>query len=265
MYSRLYRKMKLLIVTAILATLLIVQAFGDVIWTPMDSFFNQHYDKCEYVGRSFIASGADGYVTVYSSPDNMKEIDRVRNDSVLYVSYTYYVRGRQLGVIEYQTTQDGYAEPSYSGSGETGWIDMSQLLLKYDSKSFAEEHESQFKPYAGEFDSGKYSQGVIFWTYPGSGEIKYEDVQIEGSLNIEHTYTDADGRLWGYVSSNYFIRACWVCISDPLSKDLPVVPVENKSPAITDPKQGWGAVCTLVIIVVLATVVLLWVFMRRKK
>ena len=183
----------------VLAALLLTpgkRAGADVIWTPDDSFYDQHYEDCDYEGRRYYANGADGYVTVMESPEKKNVLDVLANGPVLYVSMTYDKgMSGKWGLVQYVLNDEGPPAEDYSwDEGATvGWIKMEELLSVYDGYSFAEEHRAEIQ----ETDEGAAPKvvmpdtGTIYlWEYPGS-EISYGTLEsMESEISIDQTYQD---------------------------------------------------------------------------
>ena len=183
----------------VLAALLLTpgkRAGADVIWTPDDSFYDQHYEDCDYEGRRYYANGADGYVTVMESPEKRNVLDVLANGPVLYVSMTYDKgMSGKWGLVQYVLNDEGQPAEDYSwDEGATvGWIKMEELLSVYDGYSFAEEHRAEIQ----ETDEGAAPKvvmpdtGTIYlWEYPGS-EISYGTLEsMESEISIDQTYQD---------------------------------------------------------------------------
>ena len=183
----------------VLAALLLTpgkRAAADVIWTPDDSFYDQHYEDCDYEGRRYYANGADGYVTVMESPEKRNVLDVLANGPVLYVSMTYDKgMSGKWGLVQYVLNDEGQPAEDYSwDEGATvGWIKMEELLSVYDGYSFAEEHRAEIQ----ETDEGAAPKvvmpdtGTIYlWEYPGS-EISYGTLEsMESEISIDQTYQD---------------------------------------------------------------------------
>ena len=153
----------------VLAALLLTpgkRAGADVIWTPDDSFYDQHYEDCDYEGRRYYANGADGYVTVMESPEKRNVLDVLANGPVLYVSMTYDKgMSGKWGLVQYVLNDEGQPAEDYSwDEGATvGWIKMEELLSVYDGYSFAEEHRAEIQ----ETDEGAAPKVVM----PDTGTI----------------------------------------------------------------------------------------------
>ena len=207
--------MKRLFCIGFAVCLLAVTASADVIWAPNDDFYNQHYEECEYLGRSYYTNGQEGGVALYQRPGS-GYVHVLENGIELYLSFIYAdAAGTIWGVAE------------FNNEGDTGWVDMADLLLIYDNQAFIEEHETEFLPYDGAFEElcTSEDQRVIVWTYPGSGRINCDLEHLNQSyspLAPDVTWTDAEGRVWGRFG--YFMAARgWVCLSDPGNEKLPVI------------------------------------------
>lgn len=208
----------------VLAALLLTpgkRAAADVIWTPDDSFYDQHYEDCDYEGRRYYANGADGYVTVMESPEKRNVLDVLANGPVLYVSMTYDKgMSGKWGLVQYVLNDEGQPAEDYSwDEGATvGWIKMEELLSVYDGYSFAEEHRAEIQ----ETDEGAAPKvvmpdtGTIYlWEYPGS-EISYGTLEsMESEISIDQTYQDPGGDLWGHSGYYFGYRNFWINLSDP--------------------------------------------------
>ena len=196
-------------------------AYGDVIWTPNDSFYEEHYEDCEYVGRRYYANGSNGYVTVMEQPDTGKIIDHSANGAVFYVSMTYDTgRSGTWGVVQYRMDENGSPVMDYGweDGAAVGWIPMTDLLVVYDGQSFREEHKGELQ----ETDQESMprvempEQGIIYlWQYPGA-EDWYNELKImESDMQFDMIYKDPNGDLWGYCGYYYGNRDFWVNLSDP--------------------------------------------------
>ncbi|MBE6996021.1 MAG: hypothetical protein E7429_04765 [Ruminococcaceae bacterium] len=205
--------MKKLLCALLTVWLLAVTVSADVIWTPDDNFYNTHANQCEYLDRSYYTNGVEGGVVLYEKPGG-RDIAVLENGVALRVSFTYEKDGTVWGVVE------------YGESRKTGWLDMKDMLLIYDNRSFTEEHEAEFVPYDGSFAELCKSEDrrVIFWSYPGSGQIVADFDHLEqgySELLPDPVWTDADGRVWGRIGY-YMAARGWVCLSDPANENLPV-------------------------------------------
>lgn len=243
--------MRRLICILMSAAILSVAASADVIWEPNDDFYQQHYEECEYLGRSYYANGQEGFIEVFKTPDAKEYVEtNLENGTELYVSFIMECNEKTWGVIELE-------------DGRTGWVCMDELTLIYDNQSFVEEHETEFVPYDGSFEElcTSENQRVIFWSFPGSGRISgdFETLhQGYSPLMPDVTWTDSEGRVWGRIGY-YMAARGWVCLSDPDNENLPVTehvyniyPAEEPAESIVEsvPKTGesLGAVCGAVLL-----------------
>lgn len=215
------------------------RAAADAIWTPDDSFYEKHYEDCEYIGRAYYANGADGYVTVVDSPLNRNVIDYLANGPVLYV-YITYEKGNsgKWGLVQYVLDEEGQPNEDYSGEEEAavGWIKMEELLNVYDGRSFAEEHRSEIQevdesaaPKVVMPDTG----AIYLWEYPGS-DISYGKLEsLESEPAIDQTYQDPGGDLWGHTGYYFGYRDFWINLSNPGEANPELKPKE--APKLTPP------------------------------
>ncbi len=241
-------------------------AYGDVIWEPDDAFYKKNAEYCEYEGRNYTVNSPKGNVKVQKSPQSAKLADTVENGVTLYVSFTYTDKsGKVWGIVELDNNL-------------TGWLPMKDLTVVYDNISFINDHEDEFQAYNDEFTAYGTQEDIIFWSFPGSGEISARASDIpKGDMSISQTYTDGDGRLWGYVRY-YQARRGWICISDPMNEALPVnealsapviAPSETTAMAVrteTADKDGFPIVVYIVALVVglaALTVILIRVLWKK--
>lgn len=263
------------------ALLFASSAAADVLWEPNDSFYNVSRDQCEILGRYFKANSGTGMTTVYNKPGSGAKADEIPNGSELFVSFTYKdQQGGEWGVVQYlyDRATDTVTETYNSDGTITGWIRMEDLALVYDHISFDEEHGSEFVPYNGNYDALRNSEGVIFWTYPGSGVTVSTENKITEDFSIEHTYMDTVGRQWGYVEYYFGYRSFWVCISDPSDPNLPVntpIPQATAMPQATIVPESIAAdadalppqaflIGILVLAVTGGTLILIRLFWKKK-
>ena len=207
-------------------------AYADVIWAPEDNdFFDRHQKECEYVGRSYYVNGVNGFLSVKTAPNSNTEVKKMANGNIILIQFTCDYKGEKWGVT------GSWENPS-------GWVPMSQLVLVYDYIAFSEEHENEFYNYEGDFNSLKNVKGeIILWTWPGSGEIKSimdkntADSYVEYIINrtdyeISQAYKDKQGREWLYISYWRGNRNLWICLSDPVNKDIPAFNQTQKPESI---------------------------------
>lgn len=218
------KKMTTLLLAAILLAFPFINAGADVIFEPADDFYSRHSNECEYLGRRFYANGDDGYVSMLSEPASGKRIATVENGEILGIQFIYDNAGEIWGV--------GY---------DSGWAPMSDLILVYDAISFNEDHKHEFDVADVDVDALINAGYIVFWTWPGSGEISMEYVPSADNKALErswleaaYTYTDDEGRVWGYIPYFYAARSQWVCLSDPSNKGIPAFN-EATAPTLKQP------------------------------
>jgi len=260
------RKRTLATLLAALCILLLLPAVAaaDVLIEPWDDdFYNSHRDECIYEGRSYYANGADGFVSFRAAPGSARETLNIENGEALFVQFTYAYRGEYWGVVEVYE----------SGRPVSGWAPMEQLALVYDARSFAADYGAEFYDYTGDYGAITELSEVILWTWPGSGEIHshIDPSYFAESFFVDHAYTDAEGRVWGYIGYWMGRRDAWVCLDAPTDEHLPVL---NPPPPIGKPTRGndaGGNGLTLwliggaVLVLAAGTALLIWRLGKRRK
>ena len=253
----------LIILACVLNMLFITKSVkADIIWTPNDDFFIKHYEECERLERSYIASGEKGYVEIRKNPLSKETVANKENGTEFYVSFTYTdKRDRVWGVVE----QDD----------STGWILMDELVVIYDDVSFLEEHKDDIQAYQGEFDDYVPEEAPLqFYEYPGS-ESPVSAMEIkQDKPEFSYTYKDEEGRIWGYVNY-YFKHKGWICLGDPTnanitgSKEQPqltIIPAASKLPEPSNSSVSSEIIILviLVVAVVIGTGILIRIFWKKK-
>ena len=148
-----------------LLTTLSAVVHADVIVEPNNSFYERNRDESVYLNRDFYANSVEGYVSIKKEPGSNSEISAIENGTIVNIKFTLNYKGEEWGITELSVPDKDYSEwPS-------GWIPMEQLLVVYDYISFAEDHGSEFYDYTGSGEVLVNSEGVVFWSWPGSGRI----------------------------------------------------------------------------------------------
>ena len=175
---------------------------ADVIWEPMDSFYEKHSSECTYVNRQFTAKGPDGKVILYKSPILPEQVAVWENGYQAYISFTYKdSHGIVWGIFEGE-------------NGMTGWMPMAYMEAVYDSISFQEEFEDEIQEQIGELDVSCMGEEVFFWKYPGSRDNN--SIIIRNNIpQYRWVYEDEDGHRFGRVAYYFGLRDVWVCIDAP--------------------------------------------------
>lgn len=199
--------------TAAFALMLPVSA--DLIWEPENSFYNVHWEECEYIGRTYEFRGYEGSVPVFDAPEG-KHIGTVENGGTSNVQFLW--QGEQVW---------GYVEQAAAA----GWVPMDDMSLVYDSQQFMEDHAAQIQtvePVDVGFDQ------VILYEYP-NGPQRFTLKEDEQYQPFEETfttlYTDENGLCWGYVGYYMGRMGAWACLDDPMKDTLSTAVVETQPSA----------------------------------
>ena len=259
------------LLAAVFALALPLAAGADLIPEPDNDFYRRHFSGCTPLQRSFYANGRSGSVSLRAEPGAKNEGMVFENGTELFIMYTYNNGGEIWGVTEIWET------------GENGWLPMVDLLLVYDHISFAEDHLDEFYTYSGVYEALKTIPDLIFWTWPGSGEID-SILESKWRSNSEHeaiflagdkpAYKGADGLEWVFIPYLFGRRDAWICLGDPMNMDIPA---SNPAPepelwqpgeAHLEPAGGLPLPMLAIILVVCvaaATAVLIRVFWKKEK
>lgn len=207
-----------LLLLAVLA--LTAPARADLIWTPDDPFYEQHWEECAYVNRRYQLGGYDGSVTVFTAPGGMNKA-ALDNGLQGRIQFTWEGKGTTWGYL-----------CNVAGSDVEGWVPMDDLSLIYDSQAFAEDHAGQITE---DFPEQVDFHEAVLYDYPNgtAGEILTEAPNyLPFSQTFTRLYTDENGLSWGYVGYYMGNLDCWVCLDDPMNETLNsgIVPI-SPSPA----------------------------------
>jgi len=204
-------------VVILLAFLLIMTplvAYADLIVEPENDFYRQHQSRIIYLGRSFVANGEGGSVPIKKEPSAKSEVANLQNGEVTYMQYSCLFDGDFWGFTTYVGDKAG---------GKSGWVKLSQMLVLYDYVAFEEDHFDELYLYNGDYAAIKETRAAIAWPWPGSDAPLWtiEDLNME-NFRVAYAYRDAEDREWGFVTYLYGSRNIWLCLSDPLNRDMPV-------------------------------------------
>ena len=235
-------------------------AHADVVIEVENDFYKQHQSQIVYLGRSFAANGADGSVPVKKAPAAGNDIAKLQNGEVVNIQYSCLYGGDFWGfTFEY-----------------SGWIKLDQMLVLYDYVAFEEEHSEELYSYSGTFTQIKETRAAVAWAWPGSGNPlwTYEDFNTE-NLRVSYTYRDNEGREWGFITYLNGGRNIWICLSEPLNRDMPAFnPAPEPMPWVSDTvhtdieKTGASPIVLIVVLIaalVIGTAVLIKVFWKPNK
>lgn len=255
------RKVLTLFLAALALLALAVPASADIIIEPRDSFFEKHRDECTYVARGYELAGYNGTVTVFTAPGGMNKLT-LDNGLRGTIQFTWEGKETTWGYLIYW--DDHWIE---------GWVPMDDVTLVYDSWEFRVDHAGEIitetQPVPVDFHE------AVRYNYP-NGPIASETALQEDpdymtfSETFTQVYTDENGLRWGYVDYYMGIREFWVCLDDPMNKELDteIVPVSPSaaqlrgSATVTAGPPALLIAAVLVAAVAAVTAVLL---VRRKK
>ena len=206
-------------------------ARADVLWEPNNSFYERHADECQYLGRSFYANGAEGYITLWDAPGGYLVKGQFSNGFILWVYYQF---------------EDWVYAVVWGDEGEiSGWAPIEDFALEYDHLSFAEEYADAIYPYCGQFaDYDGDAEEIVFYEYPGAPVSKDvrkaawgldELIGRGGDSYIQSIFVDEDGRTWGYVGYLYGRINGWFCLDEPEGRNFPVRQVGT--PELTEARE----------------------------
>lgn len=233
---------------------------ADVIIEPENDFYEQNKSEIIYLDRSFIANGKDGFASVKEAPGAKGETGRLQNGEKTYIQYSCLYDGDYWG---YSLVLQG-------------WIKTDQLLVLYDYVAFEEEHFDELYLYNGDYGIIKETRSAIAWAWPGADAPLWaiEDIDTE-HFSVDYAYTDSEGREWGFVTNFTSSRNIWVCLSEPLNRDIPAFnPAPEPAPWVTETVHTeinasgdsmlW-LIVGLVAVLVIGTAVLIRVFWKPRK
>lgn len=222
------KRFAMLLFILVLCMSMAMSAFADVIYEPDDDFLQKHEDECHYENRVYIASGENGYASAKKSPTSKKAEWEIPNGTEVYISFVW--------------DQDG----GWGLKDSHGWISMSELTVKYDGISFAQEHGSEFR-YLDEWEFLDLTDRdcLHLWRYPGDTE-PFNTLSGSGEdywwgwppeeMSFNTIYEDPEGRRWGYVNYYYGLRDFWVCLTAP--DDASLGGGETSRPVNTAPTEA---------------------------
>lgn len=210
-------RLSALILALAVACALAAPASADVLWEPMNSFYDAHRDECEYEGRSYLANGAQGYVTILDAPGSAGQVYNVPNAESIFAGYRWTAAdGTRWYACE-------YALPMAGGEGwdwKQGWAPASEIALIYDHLCFEEDHGDEFAEYDG---SGDALKKVCLYSYPGGmlqNTLEEDQAYQPFAETFEKLYTDEQGRRWAFIGYYMGRQNAWACLDDPLNEDL---------------------------------------------
>ena len=254
-----------------------------------------------YYGKRFVINSPAGYVIPKEEPGSEQGVSTAysykgtnpgghgdkpytfegnyfifKNGEIIIITYTYLYQGKYWGVM---STSHSYQPP--------GWIPMDELLVIYDQQDFETLNKNSFYTYTGSYDAVLNAKKVVEWEWPGSDtEKRIVEDYIAERANVLYAYKDKDGREWGKTEYS----ESWICLSDPENRKIPSFnPALQPAAWSPDGINEWSnnvaiyppadvisliisgnytvklLIISLVIALVAGTVVLIFIFKKRKK
>lgn len=266
--------MKKLLLCLLTAVLLAITVFADILIELDDSFWRIHQSGCVDRYRSYIVNSPEGYAALWESPVSSKQTEILAN-------------GAELGGLWHYT--DGKGETWFAVQGgkrngmgkETvrGWCRASDCIVTPDWISFEEAHSAEFEGWDQAYDHVfDGAEGMILWSYPGSGEVKGDLREVPDWLrdspagSLDTCWRDRKGRMWAYLNYIYGYRNVWLCLDDLSGTDIekdesvmpkrdPIYPAADKLPP---PSSGTGGLTIVSVVSLMAvTILLLFLFFRK--
>lgn len=216
------KRIIVLLLSLMLAAGLTVPVFADLIWIPEDPFLHAHMSECTRTDRSFRALTD---TPIYESPESNKVLMTLAEGEAIWIYYTYVdADGNHWGNCE--DTTDWI----------TGWIPLAYTELVYDHISFEEDYGHLFTQESGTLDEAYVGQTIYFWNYPGDESGTQVPVEVYPP-DYWHTYTDEEGRVWGYTGYYMGWKGYWFCIDDPTADFDTLFPEAAPEVEITEPDE----------------------------
>ncbi|MBQ6823547.1 MAG: hypothetical protein IJP27_02745 [Clostridia bacterium] len=264
--------------------LLAIPAHADVAYSPpANSFYEENRQHCTVVERNYYSNGEKGYISLHTEPNGTKT--------------AYLTNGVRLHLY---CTYGDWAMITHENNTELDtpvWAKTDELYLIYDGESFMEEYRAEIQWTGGKMMLPEGAEEIYVYEYPGAADPwAYSYFEPEIVDVTSRTYTDTEGRRWGYISYYRGIRNRWVCLDDPISvippfggdpnlaliegsptpdpitpdpeteiveAETPIVPAKKPPRIVLNPLPVLAVV--LVLAAVVAAVILIAVCYRKKK
>ncbi len=285
------RKILSLLLSLFLLSALAVSVSADVIWEPYgDSFYDKHREEMQYDNRFYKATEDLVY---YDKP----------NGSILVIEVNTTKAGELFNVQYLYEDENGvlWGNVYVPGAADSAWVNLVGCVRPYDRTDFTNDYESEFKPIETQPDGAFYADEVPLYDYPGAANSLYNMIvepDAEYLPEYAHTYTDANGNVWGEL---FYFRGMkgWVLLEGDIytvqapdkERDFLIENTKNEQPVVTDgntaeneeatredadevtagdtaepvAKQNYAVPVVLVVAVVAVTLAVLFVFFRKKK
>ena len=196
---------RLSFILAVFVLLFSVPAYADIIYEPNDDFYQQHIDECEttYYWKTYkVISDSSG--SVVRSPED-DTVLREYQPGEFFSTNTSYQSGDTIW----------YYIPNFDHSDKAGWISNAGIEQVYDTDCFTEDHISELQGTV-KLDI-KGLKEITFCAYPRGHQIETRILQnlTDEVLECGKSYTDREGKVWGYCGYFYGSVNGWVCLDDP--------------------------------------------------
>lgn len=253
------RKICTLFLAALAVLSLMVPVSADVIIEPRDSFFEKHREECTYVARQYELAGYGGKVTVFTAPGGMNKLT-LDNGLRGTIQFTWEGKGTTWGYLIYW--DDQWIE---------GWVPMDDVSLVYDSQQFMTDHAGEIvetDPVPVDFHE------AVRYDYPngpaGDGVLNEDPDYMPFDETFTQVYTDEAGLCWGYVGYYKGIRGFWICLDDPMNRELdteimPVAPSAAQLRGSATVTAGPPALLIAGVLVAAVAAVTAVLLVKRKK
>ncbi len=212
---------------------MVLPAYADGIWAPMDEFIMNSWDPkydmtCLDQKRPYFhGAGEDGSVTAMKTPLDKTPVHTWPNDTEFRISYVCGKGSNLWGAVQsVRLAGETVFTDVPEESGVGGYIPLKDLVISYDTESFTRSHEKEIRP----FDEKHYdfcSAGEFaLWMVPNSGvQIKFvtaEEISMlckfmkesDGAYkrySFGGTYTDEEGKRWAEFTYNGREHG-WFCL-----------------------------------------------------
>lgn len=218
------KRLSSLLIALMLALSMSPAVHADMIHIPEEDFLGDHKEECTGIDRNYRALKD---LTLYQNPQNDNVEGSVPKGGIVRVYYVWT-----------DPNDHEWAYLRYEEYG-SGWAPLAYLELVYDNISFFEDYGGQFT-YLDKFlkmDLPTLEQRIWFWNYPGSEEGEQHIAYAAYPLEYGITYTDPDGRVWGYITDYRGNIDVWVCLSDPTASFKALYPNGAPEVDITQPGE----------------------------
>lgn len=225
------KKLAALLLSLLLVFSMAVSAAADLLWEPRDPYYHEQtgYPRSSLYCVYYVPEGLTS--TVYRSPADPTVLAVLEPGTRIYVGFSLTIDGEEWGV------------GTVAGDSDVeGCFRLGRVQREYDHEAFRQDHLDQLAETDTTFLYAEdVSQELLFWRYPGSGEItitiakeRLPDRQNpdDSPIGIQYIYADDEIGTWGYVSYYYGTKG-WIYLDDPENPEAPMFPREYPN-TVTD-------------------------------